>query len=60
MNVRRSAFIAAAMAALGLANPLVRTVAAQGTITAPTGVGFGYELDRDFLKQVTEREEVLT
>jgi O-succinylbenzoate synthase len=35
-------------------------VSAQGTITAPTGVGFGYELDREFLKQVTEREEALT
>jgi TonB-linked SusC/RagA family outer membrane protein len=32
MNVRRSAFIAAAMVALGLANPLVRTVSAQGSI----------------------------
>jgi hypothetical protein len=32
MNVRRSAFIAAAMVALGLANPLARGVGAQGTI----------------------------
>ena len=35
-------------------------VSPQGTIVVPTGVGFGYELDRDFLKQVTVREEVLT
>jgi O-succinylbenzoate synthase len=35
-------------------------VSAKGTITVPASVGFGYELDRDFLKQVTEREEVLT
>jgi hypothetical protein len=33
MNVRRSAFIAAAMVALGLANPLARSISAQGTIT---------------------------
>src|SRR5947209_3731559 len=32
MNVRRSAFIAAAMIALGLANPLARNVSAQGSI----------------------------
>ena len=32
MSVRRSAFIAAAMAALGLANPVVRSAAAQGSI----------------------------
>src|SRR6202035_5452267 len=35
-------------------------VSGQGTIAVPTGVGFGYDLDRYFLKQVTEREEVLT
>jgi len=34
-------------------------VSAQGTIAIPSGVGFGYDLDLDFLKQVTEREEVL-
>ncbi|HKN65088.1 MAG TPA: SusC/RagA family TonB-linked outer membrane protein [Gemmatimonadaceae bacterium] len=33
MNVRRSAFIAAALVLAGLASPLVRTVSAQGTIT---------------------------
>lgn len=34
-------------------------VTPQGTILVPQGVGFGYEIDRDQLKRVTEREEVL-
>ena len=35
-------------------------VSPRGAITAPSGVGFGYEIDREYLKQVTEREEALT
>ena len=35
-------------------------VSARGTIAVPVDVGFGYEIDRDFLKQVTVREETLT
>ncbi len=35
-------------------------VSAQGTITVPTGAGFGYEIDRDFLKSVTVREETVS
>jgi O-succinylbenzoate synthase len=34
-------------------------VSAKGTITVPTGPGFGYEIDHDFLKQVTVREETI-
>jgi O-succinylbenzoate synthase len=34
-------------------------VSERGTITVPTGPGFGYEIDRDFLKQVTVREETM-
>jgi O-succinylbenzoate synthase len=34
-------------------------VSAQGTISVPTGPGFGYEIDRDFLKSVTVREETV-
>jgi O-succinylbenzoate synthase len=32
-------------------------VSPQGTIRAPQGIGFGYEIDTDFLKTVTVREE---
>ena len=32
-------------------------VSAVGTITVPTGPGFGYELDLDYLKSLTTREE---
>src|SRR5712664_2692376 len=35
-------------------------VSASGTITVPTGVGFGYEIDHDFLKSVTVREHSLS
>ena len=35
-------------------------VSAQGTITVPTGVGFGYEIDHDFLNSVTVREETVS
>jgi O-succinylbenzoate synthase len=35
-------------------------VSAQGTITAPTGPGFGYEIDHDFLNSVTVREETVS
>jgi O-succinylbenzoate synthase len=34
-------------------------VTPRGTIQVPTGPGFGYEIDHDWLKHVTEREEVL-
>ena len=34
-------------------------VSAQGTITVPTGPGFGYEIDHDFLKSITVREETI-
>jgi o-succinylbenzoate synthase len=35
-------------------------VSPAGTISVPTGPGFGYELDLDYLKSITEREEVLS
>ena len=35
-------------------------VSAQGTITVPTGPGFGYEIDHDFLNSVTVREETVS
>ncbi len=35
-------------------------VSAQGTITVPTGAGFGFEIDHDFLKSVTVREETVS
>jgi O-succinylbenzoate synthase len=35
-------------------------VSPRGTITVPSGVGFGYEIDHDALKQVTEREDVIS
>jgi len=35
-------------------------VSAQGTITVPTGVGFGYEIDHEYLKSVTVREETVS
>ena len=35
-------------------------VSAQGTIAVPTGVGFGYEIDHDFLNSVTVREETVS
>jgi O-succinylbenzoate synthase len=34
-------------------------VSPKGTIAVPTTPGFGYDLDHDFLKQVTVREETL-
>ena len=35
-------------------------VSPQGTITVPDGIGFGYEIDHDFLKSVTVREETVS
>jgi O-succinylbenzoate synthase len=35
-------------------------VSSNGTITVPTGVGFGYEIDHDFLNSVTVREETVS
>jgi o-succinylbenzoate synthase len=35
-------------------------VSPRGTITVPTAPGFGYELDRDFIKSVTVREEAIS
>ncbi len=32
-------------------------VSPQGTIRAPQGLGFGYEIDHDFVRAVTVREE---
>ena len=40
-------------------NPPVE-VSPQGTITVSTGPGFGYEIDMDYLKSVTVREEVIS
>jgi O-succinylbenzoate synthase len=34
-------------------------VSPSGTISVPTGPGFGYEIDHDFLKHVTVREEAI-
>ena len=34
-------------------------VSPQGTITVPTAPGFGFDIDRDFLKQITVREETI-
>ncbi len=34
-------------------------VAPNGTITVPTGPGFGYDIDHDFLKSVTVLEETI-
>jgi O-succinylbenzoate synthase len=34
-------------------------VSPRGTIQIPEGPGFGYEIDHEYLAQVTEREEVL-
>jgi len=34
-------------------------VTAHGTIEVPNGPGFGYEIDRDFLRSVTALEEVV-
>jgi len=34
-------------------------VSARGTITVPSGPGFGYEIDHDFLKSITVREEAV-
>ncbi len=34
-------------------------VSPRGTITVPTTPGFGYEIDRDFVKQITVREEIV-
>jgi O-succinylbenzoate synthase len=33
-------------------------VTAQGTIRVPAGPGLGYEVDREFLRQITVREEI--
>jgi o-succinylbenzoate synthase len=35
-------------------------VSQQGTIAVPTGPGFGYEIDFDYMKSVTVREEVVS
>lgn len=35
------------------------SVSSRGTITVPEGVGFGFEIDRDFLDSVTVRREVV-
>jgi O-succinylbenzoate synthase len=35
-------------------------VSPQGTIAAPAGPGFGYEIDHDFLNSVTVREETVS
>jgi len=35
-------------------------VSAEGMITVPDGVGFGYELDRGFVESVQVRQETLT
>jgi O-succinylbenzoate synthase len=35
-------------------------VSAQGTIEVPTGPGFGYMIDHDFLNSVTVREETIS
>jgi O-succinylbenzoate synthase len=35
-------------------------VSAHGTITVPTGPGFGYEIDHDFMNSVTVREETIS
>ena len=32
-------------------------VTPRGTIMVPDGPGFGYSIDHDFLRSVTEREE---
>jgi O-succinylbenzoate synthase len=40
-------------------NPAVE-VSPRGTITPPTAAGFGYEIDRDYLKSITVQEEVVT
>ena len=32
----------------------------RGTIIVPTGPGFGYQIDTDYLRSVTVREETLT
>ena len=34
-------------------------VSPQGTISVPTAAGFGYNIDRDYLRHVTVREETL-
>jgi o-succinylbenzoate synthase len=34
-------------------------VSERGTIRVPEGVGFGYEIDRDFMRRVTVREEAV-
>jgi L-alanine-DL-glutamate epimerase-like enolase superfamily enzyme len=34
-------------------------VSPQGTIAVTDGPGFGYEIDFEFLKSVTEKEETL-
>jgi len=35
-------------------------ISAQGAITVPTAPGFGYDLDLDYLKSITQREEILS
>jgi O-succinylbenzoate synthase len=35
-------------------------VSRRGTIAVPTAPGFGYEIDRDFIKSITLREETLS
>jgi O-succinylbenzoate synthase len=35
-------------------------ISPQGAITVPTAPGFGYDLDLDYLKSITQREEILS
>ena len=35
-------------------------VSPQGTIQVPTGVGFGFDIDHEFLESITERTETIT
>jgi O-succinylbenzoate synthase len=35
-------------------------ISSAGAITVPTATGFGYDLDLDYLKSITQREEVLS
>ncbi|MEO8053047.1 MAG: o-succinylbenzoate synthase, partial [Acidobacteriota bacterium] len=35
-------------------------VSPEGTIAVPTPLGFGYEIDMDYLKHITVREEALS
>jgi O-succinylbenzoate synthase len=35
-------------------------ISPEGAITVPTAPGFGYDLDLDYLKSITQREEILS